>query len=43
MKVGVIVRPMDGYGFPQGLRVSVGTREENRRVLEAFDRVVARP
>ncbi|TDI13107.1 MAG: histidinol-phosphate transaminase [Acidobacteria bacterium] len=43
LKLGVIVRPMDGYGIEQGLRVSVGTREENQRVLEAFDRALKRP
>ncbi len=43
LKLGVIVRPMDGYGFAEGLRVSVGTREENQRVLAAFDRVLKQP
>jgi histidinol-phosphate aminotransferase len=43
LKLGVIVRPMDGYDIEQGLRVSVGTREENQRVLEAFDRALKRP
>jgi histidinol-phosphate aminotransferase len=35
-KRGVIVRPMQGYGLPQSLRISVGRREENRRLLEAL-------
>ena len=43
LKLGVIVRPLDGYGIEQGLRVSVGKREENQRVLEAFDRALKRP
>ena len=43
LRLGVIVRPMAGYGIPQGVRISVGTRDENRRVLEAFDRSVQRP
>jgi histidinol-phosphate aminotransferase len=43
LRVGVIVRPMEGYGFSRGLRVSVGTREENQRVLDAFDRALPRP
>jgi histidinol-phosphate aminotransferase len=43
LKLGVIVRPMDGYGIPTGLRVSVGTPQENQRVLEAFDRALTRP
>jgi len=43
LKLGVIVRPMDGYGIEQGLRVSVGSRQENQRVLDAFDRALERP
>lgn len=34
---GVIVRPMGGYGLPQTLRVSVGSRDENERLLAAMD------
>ena len=33
---GVIARPMGGYGLPQCLRVSVGSRSENERLLEAL-------
>ena len=33
---GVIVRPMAGYGLPQMLRISIGSREENQRLLEAL-------
>jgi histidinol-phosphate aminotransferase len=36
MKRGVVVRPMAGWGLPDGLRVSVGTREENEAFIEAF-------
>ena len=38
LRQGVIVRPMGGYGFPDHLRVSIGTATENRRFLEALDR-----
>jgi len=34
---GVIVRPMEAYGYPTGVRVSIGTEAENRRFLEALD------
>jgi histidinol-phosphate aminotransferase len=34
---GVIVRPMGAYGYPDGVRVSVGTESENRRFLDALD------
>ncbi|MDR3389848.1 MAG: histidinol-phosphate transaminase [Rudaea sp.] len=33
---GVIARPMGGYGLPECLRISVGTRAENERLLEAL-------
>ncbi|HEX5961283.1 MAG TPA: histidinol-phosphate transaminase [Rhodanobacteraceae bacterium] len=33
---GAIVRPMDGYGLPRALRLSVGNRAENRRLLRAL-------
>jgi histidinol-phosphate aminotransferase len=33
---GVIARPMGGYGLPQYLRISVGSRAENERLLEAL-------
>ncbi len=33
---GVIVRPMGGYGLPQTLRISIGSRAENERLLQAL-------
>jgi histidinol-phosphate aminotransferase len=33
---GVVVRPMGGYGLPRALRISVGNRAENRRLLRAL-------
>ncbi|MET0231981.1 MAG: aminotransferase class I/II-fold pyridoxal phosphate-dependent enzyme, partial [Rhodanobacteraceae bacterium] len=33
---GVIVRPMGGYGLPQTLRISVGDRAGNQRLLDAL-------
>jgi histidinol-phosphate aminotransferase len=33
---GVIVRPMGGYGLDEFLRISVGSRAENVRLLEAL-------
>ena len=37
---GVIVRPVDGYGFPEHVRVTVGLAEENRRLVEALGAVL---
>ncbi|MGH8155495.1 MAG: histidinol-phosphate transaminase [Rhodanobacteraceae bacterium] len=33
---GVIVLPVAGYGLPRALRISVGSRAENRRLLKAL-------
>lgn len=33
---GVITRPMDGYGLPDWLRLSIGTPEENQRAVDAL-------
>jgi histidinol-phosphate aminotransferase len=37
---GVIVREMDGYGFPEHVRVTVGRPEQNARFLAALDAVL---
>ena len=38
---GVIVRPLRAYGFDTALRISLGTPEENGRLLAALDAVLA--
>lgn len=38
---GVITRPMGGYGLPQCLRISIGSRGENERLLEVLEDVAA--
>lgn len=40
-KLGVIVRPMRWMGFPNAVRVTVGTPEENEKFLAAFTQVLA--
>lgn len=37
---GVIVRPMGGYQFPEHIRVTVGTMEENRRFIGALEKII---
>jgi histidinol-phosphate aminotransferase len=37
---GVIVRPMGAYKFPDYVRVTVGTMEENRKFIDALERVI---
>jgi histidinol-phosphate aminotransferase len=38
---GVIVRPMEAYGYQDAVRVSFGTHDENQRFLAALDQVLA--
>lgn len=40
LREGVIVRPLDAYGLPRHLRVTVGLESENRRFLAALTRVL---
>lgn len=40
LRQGVIVRPMAGYKFPEHVRVTVGTMPENRKFIEALERVI---
>ena len=37
LRLGVIVRPLGGYGMPEWLRVTIGTEAENQRFLEALE------
>ena len=37
---GVVLRPMGGYGLGDCLRITVGTRDENERLLAALDKVL---
>lgn len=41
LKQGVIVRAMSGYKLPDWIRVSIGTPEQNKRVIEVLDAVLA--
>jgi len=40
-RLKVIVRPMDVYGLPSYIRITVGTAEENKRCIEALRRVLS--
>ena len=33
METGVIVRPCGGYELPECLRISIGTQEQNERLV----------
>ncbi|NQT34990.1 histidinol-phosphate transaminase [bacterium] len=36
LKKGVVIRPVDGYGLPNHIRVSIGLPNENRRFIDAI-------
>jgi histidinol-phosphate aminotransferase len=38
---GIIVRPVGGYGLPECLRITVGTDDQNRAVLDAMSEFAA--
>ena len=40
LRLGVIIRAMDAYGFPEHIRVNVGQPEENERFLTALKKVL---
>jgi histidinol-phosphate aminotransferase len=40
-KIGVVLRPMVGYGLGHCLRITVGNADENRRLLAGLDKVLA--
>ena len=36
LKEGVIVRPIGGYGYPNAVRVTIGTQQENEKFIAAL-------
>jgi len=40
LRQGIIVRPVDNYGMPDFVRITVGSREENQRCIEALTEVL---
>lgn len=38
---GIIVRPVGNYGIPDGLRITVGTEDQNRAVIDALSEFAA--
>ena len=39
---GIIVRAVGGYGLPDCLRITVGTEDQNRAVIDALSEFAAR-
>lgn len=42
LRAGVVVRPMAGWGYPNAIRVTVGTAAENDAFITALSRVLRR-
>lgn len=40
LREAVIVRPVDNYGLPNYLRITIGTEEENDKLIGALERVL---
>ena len=40
LRQGIIVRPLKGYNLPEWVRISVGTMEENKKLVAAFKEVM---
>ncbi len=41
LKKGVIVRPLTAYGMPTHLRITIGTKEQNARLLQTLAQSIA--
>lgn len=39
LRQGVIVRPLDSFGIPAALRITIGTTGENEQCVEALERI----
>ena len=40
LRQGIIVRPLKGYNLPEWIRISIGTTEENKKLVAAFKEVM---
>jgi histidinol-phosphate aminotransferase len=40
LRQGIIVRPLTGYNLPEWVRISVGTMEENKKLVAALKKVM---
>jgi histidinol-phosphate aminotransferase len=40
LRQGVIVRPVAGYGLKEHLRISAGTKAENKRAVESLEKAL---
>ena len=40
MSEGIIVRPLASFGFPDAIRISIGTKEQNKKLLDALKKLL---
>jgi len=40
LRQGIIVRPLKGYNLPEWVRISVGTMEENKKLVAALKKAM---
>lgn len=40
LDAGIIVRPMDRFGYPDMVRITIGTRDENKALIKALKEVI---
>ena len=40
LREGVIVRPMSGYGLTTSVRITIGLKEENQKLIQAMEKVL---
>jgi histidinol-phosphate aminotransferase len=40
LKLGVIIRPLRAFGLPHCIRITIGTQEENERLVESMRKVL---
>lgn len=40
LEQGIIVRPLAGYGLPEFLRISIGTMDENQKIIEGLQKIL---
>ena len=39
LREGVIVRPMGGFGLPELVRITIGTADENEKLVKALQKI----
>lgn len=40
MRQGVIIRPLTSFGFPEAIRVSIGTKEQNKKLATVLAKII---